>query len=282
MQAATPAALALGGPAAHAGDAWRTIDTGLQRESVPEARALEDLLTLATQALGLRRALLALGDGEGLRIVAAVGEREVPVTVLAPDAGDADVHASDMPAGPQALLLDACGLRTCVRVQVRDRLGEPLGVLLIGDARRDTADAVDVDAARRVARLAGDLVERERLQRRTRISEQILQAGFAPLVVADGTGHVAFVNRAAAALLGTSARGLRGMPLTVLFPAHLQADADACAAWLSGQDAAAARTLHVGQAGAVRALDAMRCRWGTGDGQGVALVLRDAPAAGHG
>lgn len=267
--------------AGRAGDAWRTVDVDLQRDAVPDPRAIDDLLTTTAAVLGVRRALLALGDETGLRIVAALGEREVPLPVLSPAPGlDLDVHAFDTPAGAHAPLLDACGLRTCVRMRVRDRAGEPVGVLLAGDARREPAASIDMQAAQRLARMAGDLVERERLQRRTRIGEQIMQAAFSALVVADAGGHVAFANRAAAALFGSGARGLRGMPLATLFPAHLQADAATSHAWLSGDGPGTpARTLRVGTAGRVRTLEATRCGWGTGTAAGIALVLRDVTDA---
>jgi diguanylate cyclase (GGDEF)-like protein/PAS domain S-box-containing protein len=120
------------------------------------------------------------------------------------------------------------------------------------------------------------------LQRRNRIATQIMQAGFSAMVITDENGQVTLANRAAEVLFGMRGRRMRGMPVELLFPSHLQVDPVGASAWLHAADVDAslgrapqARLRAFGPNGDVRTLEASRCTWQLGRGQGKAIILRD-------
>jgi len=161
--------------------------------------------------------------------------------------------------------------------------GRAIGTLAVADrAPRAACGREILQALDRLATLGERLVERHALQRRNRIATQIMQAGFSAMIVTDENGAVTLANRAAELLFGMRGRRMRGMPLDVLFPAQLQADAQATSAWLHAFDADAAlgrvpqsRLCAFGPNGDVRTLEATRCTWQLGRGRGKAIIVRD-------
>jgi diguanylate cyclase (GGDEF)-like protein/PAS domain S-box-containing protein len=156
--------------------------------------------------------------------------------------------------------------------------GHGLGVLAVADTvARDRLPPASEPLLGQLARLAARLLERHQLQRRNRIAAQIMQADFSAVVVIDASGGVVFVNHAAETLFGGRARGMRGMPVEMLFPPHLQADPDLAHAWLHGraQDTVERMNLHIQTSGQLHTVEAARCAWQLTRGEGVALVLRD-------
>lgn len=163
------------------------------------------------------------------------------------------------------------------------RNGRQLGALAVADLRpREACGRDTLRALERLAGLGELLLERHQLQRRNRIATQIMQATFSAMVLTDEHGQVTLVNRAGEALFGMRARSMRGMPVDVLFPAHLQGDPVDAAGWLHGgslddmqQREPVYHLRALGAGGDVRTLEATRCAWRLGHGHGQAIILRD-------
>ncbi|GAB2500956.1 putative bifunctional diguanylate cyclase/phosphodiesterase [Lysobacter humi (ex Lee et al. 2017)] len=161
--------------------------------------------------------------------------------------------------------------------------GRQTGVLAVADPL--PREACGRDVLRAIERLAGlgeRLIERHQLQRRSRIATQIMQATFSAMIVTDDLGQVTQANRAAETLFGLRERRMRGMPIELLFPTYLQDDPVAATTWLNGDDLDAVigrepqyRLRALGRGGDVRTLEATRCSWRLGRGQGHAIILRD-------
>jgi len=266
-------------PAEHTGAPWSRIGDDLPRDAQSGGEEFADLVSLASALFGAPIAMLAVGQGDEARVVAGQG-LDVPAAANSPLLAESDARVLHDAAADPRLTGDplvAAGVRFLLTLPVDGADGQPLGLLAIADTapRAELPPASEALLAQ-LGRLAARLLERHQLQRRNRIANQIMQADFSAVVVIDAAGGVAFVNHAAEALFGGRARGMRGMPVDMLFPAHLQEDADAAQAWLQGHAAAAERFhLRVASRGSVRTLEAARCAWRLQQGEGVALVLRD-------
>ena len=221
----------------------------------------DDLIALASDLLGVRGAGIAVGRGARARWIAALrmpAATGLEAEFAAVDATAGALHVAALEAGANA----APG-SSLAGIALSDHTGQPLGTLcVVGDAL-PPADTLE-RGLRRLGRLATRLLERHQLQRRNRIASQIMQADFSAVVVTDDDGRIAFANRAAQRMFGRGARAMRGMPLDVLFPAHLQPDAGIAARFLqSHADAtgAAIESVHLRIPGAgdtYRTLEAAR------------------------
>ncbi|MFD0738956.1 putative bifunctional diguanylate cyclase/phosphodiesterase [Lysobacter koreensis] len=277
------------------GSASRTVqrmvrDHGAAAANEVEGDEFDDLVCMASRVLDGPIAMLAIAEGGQFRVAAKRGLASTPELrghtlwravgqtrplLLLPDAA-ADVRFRDDPA-----VACAGGVRFYLGIALFGSNGMLLGVLSVADRR--PRSAVPDDALlmlRRVARLATRLIERRQFERSNRIAEQIAQTGFSAVVVVDGAGTVTFANVAAQALFGPAVTS--GRPVHALFPAALQADPDAVANWLrpgagdAPDDSTAACELQVQCGdGEPRLLEAVRCAWPAGDGNGMALILRD-------
>ncbi len=239
----------------------------------------DDLIALATDLLGARGAGIAVGRHAharwiaGLHMPPAAG-LEALFAATDTDAGALHIATADADPARPGPVLSVAG------IALSDPAGQPLGTLCVaGDALPPPA-ALE-PGLRRLARLATRLLERHQLQRRNRIAAQIMQADFSAVVVTDDDGCIAFANRAAQRMFGRGARAMRGTPLAVLFPAHLQGDADAVARFLHAMGEggpAVPEAVHLripGEGDSRRTLEAARCSWRLARGQGIALILRD-------
>lgn len=274
--------------AGHLGAPWNRIGDDLLSDAALDGEEFADVVSLAARLCETPIAILAAGHGEALRIIARCGPGEAVI------AGSA-LYRAPGPELPLLAITDAgedarfredpmvrqVGVRFCLGLALFAGDGQCLGVLGVADTapRADATHATET--LERLGRLAARLLERHQLQRRNRIAAQIMQADFSAVVVTDARGDVVFVNRAAQALFGSGARAMRGQPMELLFPPHLQDDPAAAAAWLqpaAGQPAQRDEPLHLrtaGSDGETRTLEAARCAWRVSDGQGVALILRD-------
>ena len=269
--------------AEHAGAPWSRIGDDLPHDPALGGEEFMDLLSLAASLVGAPIATLAIGQGPDARLVAWRGldSGKAPESPLFREAGPV-ARAIDVRADPvhkdDPLVTGAPGIRFVLSLPVNGADGQCLGVLTVADtiARRRLSPTSDPLLAQ-VGRLAARLLERHQLQRRNRIAAQIMQADFSAVVVIDADAAVVFVNHAAETLFGGRARGMRGMPVEMLFPAHLQSDPDAAHAWLHGTASApAARfSLQIQSGGQRHTVEAARCAWPLTQGEGVALVLRD-------
>ncbi|MEG3192683.1 putative bifunctional diguanylate cyclase/phosphodiesterase [Lysobacter sp. D1-1-M9] len=274
--------------AGHLGAPWNRIGDDLLSDAALGGEEFADVVSLAAKLCGAPIAILAAGHGEALRVIAQCGLDEAAAAgsalyrapgpelpLLALNDASGDTRFRDDPMVRQA------GVRFCLGLALFAGDGQCLGVLGVADtaARPDVTQATET--LERLGRLAARLLERHQLQRRNRIAAQIMQADFSAVVVTDARGDVVFVNRAAQALFGSGARAMRGQPIELLFPPHLQDDPAAAAAWLQPAGAPPAHRedpLHLrtaGRDGEPRTLEAARCAWRVSDGQGVALILRD-------
>ena len=272
------------------GDAASSVSGGA------DGSGFDDLVCMASQLLDAPIALIAVAEGEHVRMVAERGcgkplvprehalcravDQATPL-LFVPDAA-ADARFRDDPA-----VACADGVRFYLGIALFGSTGVQLGVLAVADTLpRETVSPDALTMLRRLARLAEHLVERRAFERSNRIAEQIARADFSAVVVVNAAGTVTFANAAAQAVFGAAVAG--GQPVDALFPAALQHDPDAVANWLgngaaTGDDTApASRELRVRSAdGELRTLEAVRCVWLTGDacvpdgGAAFALILRD-------
>ncbi|MGH8084440.1 MAG: putative bifunctional diguanylate cyclase/phosphodiesterase [Lysobacter sp.] len=273
----------------HAGAPWSGIGNDLPSDIALSGEEFADVVSLATQLLDAPIVVLSLGHGDDSRLIAQHGlglatatenallratGTELPRLLLADARADDRFRDDPIVAGEP-------GVRFFVALAITGADGHCIGTLGIADTVARAGLAGDGEQVlARLARLAARLLERRQLQRRNRIAAQIMQADFSAVVVVDGSDSVVFVNRAAEALFGGRARGMRGMPIQALFAAHLQPDPAAAEAWLRGEawlnDEVGPFNLHVqGRGEELRTLEAARCAWPLNQGQGVALVLRD-------
>ena len=273
----------------HAGAPWSGIGNDLPSDIAVSGEEFADVVSLAAQLLDAPIVVLGIGHGDDSRVIAQHGlgpataadnvllrtiGAELPRLLLA-DAGS-DPRFRDDP-----IVAGEPGLRFFAGLAITGADGHCVGTLAIADTvARAGLPGDGEQVLERLARLAARLLERRQLQRRNRIAAQIMQADFSAVVVVDGNDCVVFVNRAAEALFGGRARGMRGMPIQALFAAHLQPDPAAAEAWLRGDawlnGEIGPFNLHVqGRGQELRTLEAARCAWPLNQGQGVALVLRD-------
>ena len=273
----------------HAGAPWSGIGNDLPSDIAVSGEEFADVVSLAARLLDAPIVVLGVGHRDDSRVIAQHGlgpataaenallratGTEFPRLLVA-DAG-ADARFRDDP-----IVAGEPGIRFFAGLAITGADGHCIGTLAIADTVARASLPGDGDQVlERLARLAARLLERRQLQRRNRIAAQIMQADFSAVVVVDGSNSVAFVNRAAEALFGGRARGMRGMPIEMLFAANLQPDPAAAEAWLRGEAGLSGEVgpfnLHVqGHGQELRTLEAARCAWPLTQGQGVALVLRD-------
>lgn len=273
----------------HAGAPWSGIGNDLLGDVAVNGEEFADVVSLAALLLDAPIVTLSVGHGDDSRLIAQHGlgpataadnallraaGTEAPRLLVTDASADARFSADPIVAG-------APGVRFFLAVAMTGADGHCIGVLGIADTA--VRDGLPRDGERvldRLVRLAAKLLDRRQLQRRNRIASQIMQADFSAVVVVDARDSVVFVNRAAEALFGGRARGMRGMPIQALFAAHLQPDPAAAEAWLRGEASGGTGTaqfnlLVQGAGGELRTLEAARCAWRLNQGQGVALVLRD-------
>ncbi len=236
----------------------------------------DDLIALAADLPGVHGAGIAVGRGRRARWIA---ERCMPeATTMEALFASADRNAGALHVQTCDAAAVAPRLEAMAAIALSDHTGQPLGTLCVAHDTLPTPDALE-RGLRRLARLATRLLERHQLQRRNRIASQIMQADFSAVVVTDDDGRIAFANRAAQRMFGRGARAMRGMPLEVLFPSHLQPDPAMATRFLqSHADAAATDAVHLrvpGDGDTLRTLEAARCSWRLARGQGIALILRD-------
>jgi diguanylate cyclase (GGDEF)-like protein/PAS domain S-box-containing protein len=272
-------------------------ERGLQVSDVHDALAggeeFSDLVALAARVADAPFAWVAIAEGDAAaRVVARFGVDAGLDSQLLSLAGplDAELPRITVPD----TLDDACfagvpavashpGVRFLHAQVLLGEQGRAIGTLAVADRRpraacgRDTLQALD-----RLAALGERLVERHALQRRNRIATQIMQAGFSAMIITDENGQLTLANRAAEMLFGMRGRRMRGMPVELLFPSHLQVDPIAASTWLHAADidvtlgrAPQSRLRAFGPNGDVRTLEATRCTWQLGRGQGKAIILRD-------
>jgi diguanylate cyclase (GGDEF)-like protein/PAS domain S-box-containing protein len=272
-------------------------ERGLQVSDAHDALAggeeFVDLVALAARVADTPFAWIALSEGDAAaRVIARFGVDAGLDAQLLTLAGplDAELPRITVPDARE----DACfagvpavasypGVRFLHAQVLLGEQGRPIGTLAVADRQprmscgRDTLQALD-----RLATLGERLVERHALQRRNRIATQIMQAGFSAMIVTDENGQVTLANRAAELLFGMRGRRMRGMPVELLFPSHLQVDPIAASTWLHAADVDASlgrapqsRLRAFGPNGDVRTLEATRCTWQLGRGQGKAIILRD-------
>ncbi|WP_133479726.1 putative bifunctional diguanylate cyclase/phosphodiesterase [Cognatilysobacter segetis] len=252
-----------------------------------------DLVALAARVADTPFAWIAFAEGDApARVVARFGVDAGldPQLLALPGTLDAEVPRLTVADARE----DACfagatlvaaypGIRFLHAQVLLGENGSAIGTLAVADRQprpscgRDTLQALD-----RLAALGERLVERHALQRRNRIATQIMQAGFSAMIITDEDGQVTLANRAAELLFGMRGRRMRGMPVELLFPSQLQVDPVAASAWLHAADVDAAlgrapqaRLRAFGPNGDVRTLEASRCTWQLGRGQGKAIILRD-------
>jgi diguanylate cyclase (GGDEF)-like protein/PAS domain S-box-containing protein len=270
-----------------AGAPWSGVGGDPLRDAAIGGEEFADLVSMAARVLGAPVALLSAGHGTGSRLVAHHGldgaDFGSSALLHALGAECRPLQLSDARADPlhrdDPLVAGAPHIRFFLASNIRGPAGSSLGSLAIADTRpRGPLSAADEQALAQLCRMAARLFERHQLLRRNRIAAQIIQAGFSAVIVLDDEHRVAFANRRAEALFGTRARAMRGMPLSVLFPPHLQPDPAAADAWLQAPSPAAGERFHLhtrDEYGQARTLDATRCVWRLSQGQGLALVMRD-------
>lgn len=270
--------------AEHAGAPWSRIGDDLPHDPGLGGEEFVDLLSLAASLFDAPIATLAIGLGAEARLVARRGidAADADASLLLREAGPSVRVVNDTHADPlhrqDPLVTGPAGIRFVLTLPVNGADGHGLGVLAVADTvARDRLPPASEPLLGQLARLAARLLERHQLQRRNRIAAQIMQADFSAVVVIDASGGVVFVNHAAETLFGGRARGMRGMPVEMLFPPHLQADPDLAHAWLHGraQDTVERMNLHIQTSGQLHTVEAARCAWQLTRGEGVALVLRD-------
>lgn len=291
--------------AGHGGAPWSLVGDDSRDNDAVSGEEFTDLVSLAARVFDAPFAALAVGAGRDLRLVAEHGLpglqpganalwRAPRADALRLRVDDARQHAH-FRCDP--VVTGAPGLRFFLAIALVGGGGECLGVLGIGDRVARAAPAAGAgngagngrdngrgngpgteDTLGGLARLATRLLERHHLQRRNRVAAQIMQTDLSAVVVFDGDGGVVFVNHAAEKMFGSRARGMRGMPVEVLFPAHLQADPQVTAAWLHDAGGTLTPPAHLhalGRDGELRSYEAARCDWRISRGQGMALILRD-------
>lgn len=269
--------------------AFQTVGAAAPGDGPSSDDEFDDLVRMAAQLLDSPIAMIAVAEGGDFRMAAERGlglariprehaicraiSRDTPLLIL-PDA-TADARFRDDPA-----VARADGVRFYIGIGLFDSSDTLLGVLGVADRQpRASVPPETLVMLQRLARLAARLIERRALEHNSRIVELIAQVDFSAMVVADAGGAVKFANRAAQAMFGQAVAV--GEPVLALFPASLQADADAVARWLRADgidphDASdAARELCVRDSdGELRTLQAVRCAW-PGESSDIALVLRD-------
>ncbi|GHA84419.1 putative bifunctional diguanylate cyclase/phosphodiesterase [Cognatilysobacter bugurensis] len=249
-----------------------------------------DVVAMAMQVLDAPVAALIAHEGESLLVLAERGLGSMPVSSSQPlFIGLDSTHperlvcdaAADPHCAPDPLVRAAPALRFAYALSIAGAEGRPAGVLLVGDPRprpggvRAPAQAL----MQRLARICAGLLERRRLERTTRIAEQIAHADFSGVIVVDGCGAVTFANPAADVIFGHPL--CAGTRVAELFPDELQAHPENAGQWLRDGSPGLAlpqtshdlriRTRH----GDLRTLEAVRCAWVTGGEPGMALILRD-------
>ncbi|TZF89938.1 putative bifunctional diguanylate cyclase/phosphodiesterase [Cognatilysobacter lacus] len=271
--------------------------TSLHVGDAPDAAAMGeefvDLAALAARVADAPYAWIGLCDADApLRIVGRYGVDAGLDAQLIALSGTLDAQLPRLTVADA--LQDACfagrsgvatfpGIRFLHSQALFGENGRAIGVLAVADrlprasCGRETMQSLD-----RLGGIGERLVERHALQRRNRIATQIMQAGFSAMIITDEHGAVTLANRAAEGLFGMRSRRMRGMPVALLFPPHLQTDPAGASTWLhaTDEDAALGRApqsqLHAfGPNGDVRTLEATRCTWQLGRGQGKAIILRD-------
>ncbi len=271
----------------HAGAPWNGIGNELLSDVAINGQEFADVVSLAALLPDAPIVTLSIGHGDDSRLIAQHGLGDLAASgnalLRAAGADNPRLLVTDASADPRfsddPIVAGSPGVRFFLALAMTGADGHCVGTLGVADTvSRDGLPPDRGPALDRLVRLATKLLDRRQLQRRNRIASQIMQADFSAVVVVDARDCVVFVNRAAEALFGGRARGMRGMPIQALFAAHLQPDPAAAEAWLRGgaPTGAGQFNLHVpGADGDMRTLEAARCAWQLNQGQGVALVLRD-------
>lgn len=273
---------------ADAADAFPTLDPAALLEAI-RGDGFTEVVAMAMQMLDAPVAALLACEGDALIVLAERGLGPATLSRTQPLFLDLDA------ARPERLVLDAavdphCALDPLVRTSPRLRFayalsiagtdGRPAGVLFAGDPQPRAGVRAPAQAlVQRLARVCVSVLERRRLERTTRIAEQIAYADFSGVIVVDGRGEVTFANPAADVIFGQPLHV--GLRVAELFPDALQAHPENTAQWLRDGSPGlalpqASHDLRIRtQQGDLRTLEAARCAWVTGGEPGMALILRD-------